>query len=69
MSQNGTIESPLYNDRQAAKYVRVSPRTLWTMRKEGKIRATVIGRKVFYRRENLDRFIAECENGGPTDGK
>jgi hypothetical protein len=33
----------------------------------GKVRATGIGRKVFYTRENLDRFIAESESSGPAD--
>ena len=61
-----TVKSPLLTEREAAKYLRVSPRTLWTLRRDGKARATVIGRKVFYTRDNLDRFIAESEKSGPA---
>jgi len=53
------------NDTEAAKYLRVSPRTLWTSKKSGKIAFVQLGRKVFYRREALDRFIAERESTGP----
>jgi hypothetical protein len=55
------IESPLLTEAEAAKYLRISPRTLWTLRKEQKVIATLVGRKVFYRQANLDRFITENE--------
>jgi excisionase family DNA binding protein len=58
------IESPLFTESEAARYLRISARNLWQLRKAGKIRVTRIGRKVFYRRENLDQFIAANE---PTE--
>ncbi len=64
-SSNIEIKSPLLNEREAAKYLRISARNLWTLRRAGKVTATPIGRKVFYRRENLDRYIGESEKGGP----
>jgi hypothetical protein len=61
---SGTTQSPLKTEREAAKYLRISQRNLWTLRKDNKVTATVIGRKVFYTIGNLDRFIAE--NSGPV---
>jgi hypothetical protein len=32
------------------------------LRDQGKVIATPVGRKIFYRKENLDRFFAEVEH-------
>jgi len=43
---------------EACSLLRVSPATLWRCAIEGKLKSVNIGRKVLYRRAELDRFIA-----------
>lgn len=47
-----------YNEQDAAKLLSISPRTLFTLRKEGKVRAVKVGNRVIYSREELKRFLA-----------
>ncbi len=47
-----------YSEQEAAKLLSISPRTLFTLRKEGKVRAVKVGNRVIYSREELKRFLA-----------
>ena len=47
-----------YSEQDAARLLSISPRTLFTLRKEGKVRAVKIGNRVIYSREELQRFLA-----------
>ena len=47
-----------YSEQEAAGLLGISPRTLFTLRKEGKVRAVKIGKRVVYSREELQRFLA-----------
>jgi len=47
-----------YSEQDAAGLLGISPRTLFTLRKEGKVRAVKIGKRVIYSREELQRFLA-----------
>jgi excisionase family DNA binding protein len=44
---------------EAAALLSVSPRTLWSWTRAGLIPAIKIGRLVLYRREDLERFLAD----------
>ena len=52
---------PLIVEREAARRLRVSPKTLWTLRKAGQIPFVAVGRSIRYRVETLDAWIAERE--------
>lgn len=43
--------------KQAAAYLTISPRTLWTETQAGRIKAARIGRRLIYSRAELDRFM------------
>ena len=47
-----------YSEQDAARLLSISPRTLFTLRKEGKVRAVRVGNRVIYAREELKRFLA-----------
>ena len=47
-----------YSEQDVAGLLGISPRTLFTLRKEGKVRAVRIGKRVIYSREELQRFLA-----------
>ncbi len=46
-----------YNEQEAAQLLSISPRTLFTLRKEGKVRAIKVGNRVIYSRDELLRFL------------
>ena len=54
---NEEIKSPLLTESEAAKYLRVSARSLFTLRKERKVAPTPVGRKVFYTKADLDAYL------------
>jgi excisionase family DNA binding protein len=56
----------LLDSHHAAQALQVSPRTLWQLAKDGKIRAVKIGRSVRFSVAELERFIGEAQrqNGG-----
>jgi len=60
------LKSPLLSEREAAKYLRISARTLWSLRQSNWVQPTPIGRKIFYLKENLDRFISQSTKPLPT---
>lgn len=58
-----TVQSPLYNCREAAAYLRVSIATLDRMVRQAELPSVLLrGRK--FRREDLDRYIASRVVGG-----
>jgi excisionase family DNA binding protein len=56
--------SLLLTPRDASAALQISERHLWALTKEGKIPAIRLGRAVRYRRETLEAFAIEQENGG-----
>lgn len=52
------IEPALLSVKQAAAFLNVSDRTLWTLSHGGPISPVKIGRKVLYRRTDLERYVA-----------
>lgn len=61
-TQANTVSLPhqLLKPRDAAKYLRVSERTLWTLTSQGKLPAAKIGKSVRYREEDLKRYVESC---------
>lgn len=57
-------ETLLVDAREAARLLGISPRTLWTLTNEGRIRAAKIGRLVRYSHEELRRFCANAQKEG-----
>jgi len=58
-SSNADLLAFLIDERKAARLLGISPRTLWTLRKSGKIPAIQIGRLVRYSLEDLNRFVQQ----------
>lgn len=50
--------SLLLDEREAARRLSISPRTLWSLRKRGEIAAVRIGVRVLYSVADLESFIA-----------
>lgn len=60
--------SPFLRPREAAEYLSVSPRTLSTYMKTGKIPYSQIARAVFIRISDLDAAVARhTQSGGQAD--
>jgi len=51
----------LITAKQAAQLLNISPRYVYTLSKEGRLRAKRLGRKVLYRVSDIQRFIDEDE--------
>ncbi len=51
------VTSKLMKEKEAAKYLAISPRTMWSLREAGEIPAVRIGRSVRYDIADLDEFI------------
>ena len=58
ISKSSAHQKLAYSERDAATLLSISPRTLFSLRKEGKVRAVKIGNRVIYPREELKRFLA-----------
>ncbi|MCR9232970.1 MAG: helix-turn-helix domain-containing protein [bacterium] len=55
-----TQESPvLITEKEAARLLGCCERSVWQLRKDGKLRCVKIGTAVRYARTELDRFIQE----------
>ncbi len=54
----------LMNVTQAAKRLCVSPRTVWTLTREGALACVRIGRRVLYAPEDIQAFVDRCREGG-----
>lgn len=52
-----TDQQLAYNEQEAARLLSISPRTLFTLRKEGNVRAVKVGNRVVYSRDELLRFL------------
>ncbi len=64
MVNNTTIVPRLIKPKQAAEYLAVSPRKLWSMTRSGAIDALRLGRSVRYDLRDLDDFISQAKSGG-----
>lgn len=54
-----TLEPPvLITEREAARLLGCCERSVWQLRKDGKIRCVKIGKAVRYARTEIDRFVA-----------
>jgi len=60
---NNTI-TRLLSASDAAKFLAISERTLWTLTHTGKLPAVKIGRAVRYDLNDLNEFIAKAKNEG-----
>ncbi|MCE5268051.1 MAG: helix-turn-helix domain-containing protein [Planctomycetaceae bacterium] len=49
---------------QTAKILCVSPRTLWTLTREGALHCVRIGRRVLYAPTDIRAFVDRCRQGG-----
>lgn len=52
-----TDQTYLLTSREAAAFLRISERTLWTLTQEGRIKATRINRRVLYTLACLQLFV------------
>lgn len=56
--------SPLFTVREAAEYLRISERHLWTITRTGKLPAIKLGRSKRYSLADLDAYIARRRQEG-----
>jgi len=49
---------------ETAKTLCISPRTLWTMTREGALACIRIGRRVLYSPDDIRSFVERCRRGG-----
>jgi excisionase family DNA binding protein len=63
MNESLRIEARLLSSRQAATYLALSERTIWTLVKDGRLKAVKIGRCVRFDVEDLDAFITAAKVG------
>ncbi len=59
-----TLEPLLIDEREAARLLGVCPRTIFSLRRAGKIRAIQIGSSVRYEVADLRHFVAAARDGG-----
>ena len=60
---NDNQKRRLLTPREAAAYLTISERTLWSMRDRGEVPAVQFGRLVRYDVRDLDRLIESCKTG------
>lgn len=63
-ADNDPFESPYLNLKQAAKYTGLSARTLQIKKAEGLLKYIQVGRRVLFRKEDLDEFLLLHLEGG-----
>lgn len=56
-TEQSTVTTGLLTSTQAARYLQVSPRTLWDLTDKREIASVHIGRLVRYTREDLDDYV------------
>lgn len=62
-------DTPLLTREEAAKYLRISVRTLLALTRRGRLPVVSLsGRRIAYLREDLDRFIRESRGEGRRGG-
>jgi hypothetical protein len=60
MYDSNSDHSPiLLTSREAAKYLAICERSLFTLRKKGQIRVTTVLQGIRYSKSELDRFVSE----------
>lgn len=59
--------SPLLDEHEAARYLRISRTTLIRRRQDGLIRYKRIGNRVFFTKENLDAYIADSDTDATSE--
>lgn len=64
VSDCAPIESDLLDERQAAQFLAISERKLWSLRSSGAIPHCRLGRTVRYRKSSLTKWLASIEQGG-----
>ena len=57
--ENNGANRPVFNTKEAAKYLSVSTTTMERMRSDYKIPFVRLGGRVVYRRKDLDQFIED----------
>jgi excisionase family DNA binding protein len=60
--QGSSLAPGALSPRDAARYMGLSEKTIWSLTKTGKLPACKVGRRVIYRRETLDRFLSDVES-------
>ena len=63
MKEEPTLPVRLIKVKDAANYLAISERTLWSLEKEGKIPAVRFGKILRFTIEDLDAFIQTCKSG------
>lgn len=51
-----------YGEAEAAELLSLSPRTLYSLRKQGRLKAKTVGSRVLYTNEELMRFLRDTNN-------
>lgn len=59
--------APLLKAQEAAAYLRLSPRHLWTITQRGEVTAIKLGRSVRYALTDLDAYIEQCRRTHRTN--
>jgi excisionase family DNA binding protein len=62
MSQQADVERVALSMREAAQAIGVSERTIWNAIRNGKLKASKLGRLVRIRPTDLERFVAGNES-------
>ena len=57
------INEPLFTDKEAAKFLRISQVTLWRERKAGKITFRRVASKIVYLKEDLENYLEQNKRG------
>ncbi|WP_040763776.1 helix-turn-helix domain-containing protein [Novipirellula maiorica] len=63
MHKQPKVEPQLLSERDAAKWLATSPRTLWGLRSKGKIPVVRVGRLIRYDVDDLRNFVAANKTG------
>jgi excisionase family DNA binding protein len=57
----------LFTKREASQFLRISPRSIFTYTKEGKLPAVQLGRRVLYTEADLLHFVAKHRTIQPSN--
>jgi len=58
-SSNGTENSEWLNEKEARQYLKVSKSTLQKYRRDGIVPFSQVGRKIMFKKEDLDAFLTQ----------
>lgn len=53
-----------YTDKEAAEFLRISPVSLWRLRKAGAIKYRRVGNRIIYTSRDLQNFLERNAQGG-----